>query len=197
MIEDLVVAFLTRYNYYMAVIIMLIGLYAMIAKSNLIKKVIGLNIFQTAIYLFYISIADVKGGTAPILVPGTDVVYVNPLPHVLILTAIVVGVSITAVAYALAIRIYQSYGKIEEDELLELGANPGDLRAPSHPGRRPTAGRCPHRPPRRMGGEEILLSGRRCRPYGPVRPLACNPPGGPQRRHNPLLPRRLGAQVLN
>ncbi|MCT8337893.1 Na+/H+ antiporter subunit C [Methanoculleus sp. Afa-1] len=122
MIEDLVVAFLTRYNYYMAVIIMLIGLYAMIAKSNLIKKVIGLNIFQTAIYLFYISIADVEGGTAPILVPGTDVVYVNPLPHVLILTAIVVGVSITAVAYALAIRIYQSYGTIEEDELLELGS---------------------------------------------------------------------------
>ncbi|KAF5045006.1 Na(+)/H(+) antiporter subunit C [anaerobic digester metagenome] len=124
MIEDLVVAFLTRYNYYMAVIIMLIGLYAMIAKSNLIKKVIGLNIFQTAIYLFYISIADVEGGTAPILVPGTDVVYVNPLPHVLILTAIVVGVSITAVAYALAIRIYQSYGTIEEDELLELGSEP-------------------------------------------------------------------------
>ncbi|WP_332449517.1 cation:proton antiporter subunit C [Methanoculleus sp.] len=124
MIEDLFVAFLTRYNYYMAVIIMLIGLYAMIAKSNLIKKVIGLNIFQTAIYLFYISIADVEGGTAPILVPGTDVVYVNPLPHVLILTAIVVGVSITAVAYALAIRIYQSYGTIEEDELLELGSEP-------------------------------------------------------------------------
>lgn len=122
MIEDFVVAFLTRYNYYMAVIIMLIGLYAMIAKSNLIKKVIGLNIFQTAIYLFYISIADVEGGTAPILVPGTDVVYVNPLPHVLILTAIVVGVSITAVAYALTIRIYQSYGTIEEDELLELGS---------------------------------------------------------------------------
>lgn len=125
MIEELLAAFITRYNYYMAVIIMLIGLYAMIAKSNLIKKIIGLNIFQTAIFLFYISLADVEGGTAPILVPGADdVVYVNPLPHVLILTAIVVGVSLTAVAYALVIRIYESYGTIEEDELLEPRRGP-------------------------------------------------------------------------
>ncbi|KUG19000.1 MAG: cation:proton antiporter subunit C [Methanomicrobiaceae archaeon] len=122
MIEEFLAAVIMRYNYYMAVIIMLVGLYAMIAKSNLIKKIIGLNIFQTAIFLFYISISDVEGGTAPILVPGADVVYVNPLPHVLILTAIVVAVSTTAVALALVIRIYESYGSIEEDELLELGS---------------------------------------------------------------------------
>ncbi|MDN7024095.1 Na+/H+ antiporter subunit C [Methanoculleus sp. FWC-SCC1] len=119
MIEEIITAIFLRYNYYMAVIIMLVGLYAMIAKSNLIKKIIGLNIFQTAIFLFYISTADVVGGTAPILVPGTDAVYVNPLPHVLILTAIVVAVSTTAVALALVIRVYESYGTIEEDEIVE------------------------------------------------------------------------------
>ena len=119
MIEEIITAFFLRYNYYMAVIIMLVGLYAMIAKSNLIKKIIGLNIFQTAIFLFYISTADVTGGTAPILAPGTDVVYVNPIPHTLILTAIVVSVSTTAVALALAIRIRESYGTIEEDEIIE------------------------------------------------------------------------------
>ncbi len=120
MIEDLLIAVISRYNYYMAVIIMLIGVYAMIAKSNLVKKIIGLNIFQTAIFLFYISIADVRGGTAPILVEGTDAVYVNPLPHVLILTAIVVAVSTTAVALSIAIRIQEEYGSIEEDDLLAV-----------------------------------------------------------------------------
>jgi multicomponent Na+:H+ antiporter subunit C len=121
MIEEIITAIFLRYNYYMAVIIMLVGLYAMIAKSNLIKKIIGLNIFQTAIFLFYISTADVTGGTAPILVPGTDVVYVNPLPHTLMLTAIVVAVSTTAVAVALVIRIKETYGTIEEDEIIEKG----------------------------------------------------------------------------
>jgi multicomponent Na+:H+ antiporter subunit C len=121
MIEDLFTALFLRYNYYMAVIIMLIGVYAMIAKSNLVKKIIGLNIFQTAIFLFYISIADVQGGTAPILIEGgSDVVYVNPVPHVLILTAIVVAVSTTAVALSIAIRIHEEYGSIEEENLLSL-----------------------------------------------------------------------------
>jgi multicomponent Na+:H+ antiporter subunit C len=121
MIEDLFTALFLRYNYYMAVIIMLIGVYAMIAKSNLVKKIIGLNIFQTAIFLFYISIADVQGGTAPILIEGgSDVVYVNPVPHVLILTAIVVAVSTTAVALSIAIRIHEEYGSIEEEDLLSL-----------------------------------------------------------------------------
>jgi multicomponent Na+:H+ antiporter subunit C len=121
MIEDLFTALFLRYNYYMAVIIMLIGVYAMIAKSNLVKKIIGLNIFQTAIFLFYISIADVQGGTAPILIEGgSGVVYVNPVPHVLILTAIVVAVSTTAVALSIAIRIHEEYGSIEEEDLLSL-----------------------------------------------------------------------------
>ncbi|PKG33944.1 cation:proton antiporter subunit C [Methanoregula sp.] len=122
MIETLVPGLFLRYNYYMAIIIMLIGLYAMIAKGNLMKKIIGLNIFQTAIFLFYISSSDIIGGTAPILTTDPATVYVNPLPHVLILTAIVVAVSTTAVGLALAIRIYEAYGTIEEDELIALEA---------------------------------------------------------------------------
>lgn len=120
MIENIFPGILLRYNYYMAVIIMLIGLYAMIAKSNLIKKIIGLNIFQTAIFLFYISSSDVIGGTAPILTSDPASVYVNPLPHVLILTAIVVAVSTTAVGLALIIRIHEAYGTIEEDDLVTM-----------------------------------------------------------------------------
>ena len=113
-----------EYNYWIYVTLMMIGFYAMIAKKNLIKKVIGANIFQTAIFLFYVSLADVTGGTAPILVGGhgaehaADVIYTNPVPHCLILTAIVVSVSTTAVALALIIRIYQEYGSIEEDVIL-------------------------------------------------------------------------------
>ncbi|MBC2697514.1 MAG: cation:proton antiporter subunit C [ANME-2 cluster archaeon] len=118
-----------EFNYWIYVTLMMIGFYAMIAKKNLVKKVIGANIFQTAIFLFYISLAEVKGGTAPILLHGHDgadvaheavneVIYVNPLPHVLILTAIVVAVSTTAVALALIIKIYQEYGSLEEDVIL-------------------------------------------------------------------------------
>jgi multicomponent Na+:H+ antiporter subunit C len=120
MIESFIELFVARYNYWMAIILMLIGLYALIAKQNLVKKIIGLNIFQTAIFLFYISFAEVKGGTAPIYLPeGIDALYVNPLPHVLILTAIVVGVSVTAVALSLIVRIYEEYGVIDEDELMQ------------------------------------------------------------------------------
>jgi len=111
----------SRYNYWMAIILMLIGLYALIAKQNLVKKIIGLNIFQTAIFLFYISFSEVTGGTAPIYLPeGPEALYVNPLPHVLILTAIVVGVSITAVALSLIVRIYEEYGVMDEDELMKV-----------------------------------------------------------------------------
>ncbi|MFA5294742.1 MAG: cation:proton antiporter subunit C [Methanoregulaceae archaeon] len=125
MIEDLFALFLARYNYWMAIILMLIGLYALIAKQNLVKKIIGLNIFQTAIFLFYISFADVIGGTAPIYTAeGTSALYVNPLPHVLMLTAIVVGVSITAVALSLVVRIYQEYQVMDEDGLLEVMRRP-------------------------------------------------------------------------
>ncbi len=119
MIEPFYELFLSRYNYWMAIILMLIGLYALIAKQNLVKKIIGLNIFQTAIFLFYISFAEVRGGTAPIYTAeGVHALYVNPLPHVLILTAIVVGVSVTAVALSLIVRIYEEYGVLDEDELM-------------------------------------------------------------------------------
>ncbi len=111
--------FLGKYNYWIYITLMMIGFYAMIAKQNLIKKVIGMNIFQTSVFLFYISIAKVKGGTAPI-VWEEAILYDNPLPHVLILTAIVVSVSTTAVALALIIRIYKAYGSIEEDKILEM-----------------------------------------------------------------------------
>lgn len=120
MIEALYEVFLSRHNYWMAIILMLIGLYALIAKQNLVKKLIGLNIFQTAIFLFYISFAEVRGGAAPIYLPeGVDALYVNPLPHVLILTAIVVGVSVTAVGLSLIVRIHEEYGVIDEGELLQ------------------------------------------------------------------------------
>jgi len=108
-----------KYNYWIYITLMMIGFYAMIAKENLIKKIIGMNIFQTAIFLFYISISKVKGGTAPILWEKATV-YDNPLPHALMLTAIVVSVATTAVALALVIRIYKAYGTIEEDKILEM-----------------------------------------------------------------------------
>lgn len=120
MIEPLYELFFARYNYWMAIILMLIGLYALIAKQNLVKKLIGLNIFQTAIFLFYISLGEVRGGTAPIYLPeGVDALYVNPLPHVLILTAIVVGVSVTAVGLSLIVRIHEEYGDIDEADLVQ------------------------------------------------------------------------------
>ncbi len=112
---------LGRYNYWVFVILTLIGFYAMIAKNNLIKKIIGMNIFQTAIFLFYISIADIEGKRAPIIVSNITehINYVNPLPHVLILTAIVVCVSTTAVALTLIMKIYQEFKTIEEDKIME------------------------------------------------------------------------------
>ena len=111
--------FFEKYIYWFSILLMMIGLYAMIEKGNLIKKIIGMNIFQTAVFLFYISIAKVEGGTAPILWKKADL-YANPLPHVLILTAIVVSVSVTAVALALVLRIYKAYGTIEEEQILEM-----------------------------------------------------------------------------
>jgi len=102
--------------YWIVVFLMMMGLYVVLASSNLIKKVVGLNIFQTSVFILYISIGKLTGGTAPIFVEGvTD--YANPLPHVLILTAIVVGVATTAVALALAVRVYQAYGSVEEGDI--------------------------------------------------------------------------------
>ncbi len=113
---------LAKYNYWVSVALMLIGFYGIFAKENLIKKVIGLSIFQTAIFLYFISLGAVKGGTAPIVsneIIRKGYVYANPLPHVLILTAIVVSVATAAVALSLIIRMHDEYGSIEESEIIE------------------------------------------------------------------------------
>lgn len=110
------------YSYWIVVVLMMAGLYIMIARYNLVKKIIGLGLFQTSIFYLYITMGKVKGGTAPILLDEQDVIYSNPLPHVLILTAIVVGVATSAVALALIVRIYEAYGTIEEDELKAIEA---------------------------------------------------------------------------
>lgn len=104
------------YNYWIVIFLMMVGFYIVIAHGNLIKKVIGLNIFQTSVFILYISMGKVDGGAAPILDDAVTV-YSNPLPHVLILTAIVVGVATTALALALIIRIKEAYGTVEEDEI--------------------------------------------------------------------------------
>ena len=104
------------YNYWIYIVLMMIGFYCVIAKTNLVKKVIGLALFQTAIFLFYISMAWVDGGTSPI-VTGSNPIVANPLPHVLILTAIVVSVSTSAVALAIVINIKHAYGTVESDEI--------------------------------------------------------------------------------
>ena len=104
------------YNYWVVVVLMMIGFYIVIAHGNLIKKIVGLSIFQTSVFIFYISMAKVDGGTAPILAEGI-IQYSNPLPHVLILTAIVVGIATTALGLALAVRIKEAYGSIEEEEI--------------------------------------------------------------------------------
>ncbi len=114
------------YNYWIVIILMMAGLYIMIARYNLVKKIIGLGVFQTSIFYLYITLGKVSGGTAPILLEDETVVYSNPLPHVLILTAIVVGVATTAVALALIVRIYESYGTIEEDELRTMESQEQD-----------------------------------------------------------------------
>jgi multicomponent Na+:H+ antiporter subunit C len=126
MMEWLTQEILAKYNYWIAVIIILIGFYAMIAKDNLIKKLIGLSLFQTGIFLYFISLGDVgigwglRSGTTYIIeaIPA-GYIYINPLPTALILTAIVVSVSTLAVSLGLVIRIYEEYGTIEESELIE------------------------------------------------------------------------------
>ena len=124
----------SHYGYWVTILLMVAGLYIVIARSNLIKKLIGLGIFQTSVYLLYIAPGKLIGGTAPIIAEGFSV-YSNPLPHVLILTAIVVGVATLALGLALVVRIHEEYGSIEEDALLEIErgeaapAGPGGDRA--------------------------------------------------------------------
>ena len=109
------------WNYWAVIVLMMIGLYIMISRGNLVKKMMGMNIFQVSVIMLYVSMGKVKGGTPPILIEGvTDTVFSNPLPHVLMLTAIVVGVATTAVGLALTVRVKEAYGTVEEDEIVDL-----------------------------------------------------------------------------
>jgi multicomponent Na+:H+ antiporter subunit C len=108
------------FNDWIVIFLMMTGFYTLITRSNLIKKLIGLGVFQVSVFMLYISMGKVEGGTAPILTEGVFL-YSNPLPHVLILTAIVVGIATLAVGLALTVRIQEAYGTIEEDEIRERG----------------------------------------------------------------------------
>jgi multicomponent Na+:H+ antiporter subunit C len=110
-----------HFAYFITVFLMITGLYIVIARGNLIKKLVGLSIFQTSVYLLYIAPGKIVGGTAPIL-SDAFTLYSNPLPHVLILTAIVVGVATLALGLALVVRIREAYGSIEEDDILAAEA---------------------------------------------------------------------------
>jgi multicomponent Na+:H+ antiporter subunit C len=112
-------ALLANFNYSIAIIIAMIGLYIIIGQGNLVKKLLGLNIFQTSVFLLYISMGKISGGTAPIHF-SPDATYSNPLPHVLILTAIVVGVATLSVGLAIVVRIQESYGTIEDEHIRRL-----------------------------------------------------------------------------
>ncbi len=122
---ELATKFVTTYNYWVYIILMMVGLYAIIVKNNLVKKIIGMNIVQTAIILFYISIGAKSGATIPIIAHGHNggdravhaADYINPLPHVLMLTAIVVAVATLGVALSLVIKIYHEYDTLEEDDI--------------------------------------------------------------------------------
>lgn len=117
---------LGHFNYWIVIVLMMMGFYTLVSRGNLVKKLIGLSIFQTSVFFLYISAGKILGGTAPILVgdhggEGGDaaahVVYSNPLPHVLILTAIVVGIATTAVGLSLVVRINEAYGTVEEEDI--------------------------------------------------------------------------------
>lgn len=112
--------------YWVCIGLMMTGLYAVIARDNLVKKVMGLTIFQVGVIMFYVIMGKVDGGTAPVLIEGApETVYSNPVPHVLMLTAIVVGVATAALALALVVRVKEAYGTAEEDEILAMDA-PGE-----------------------------------------------------------------------
>ncbi len=134
--------FVSHYNYWVVIFLMMVGFYILISRGNLIKKIVGLNVFQTSVFMLYISMGKITGGTPPILIgdlhgdesggagaaehavgsAAEHVVYSNPLPHVLILTAIVVGIATTSVGLALAVRIKEAYGTLEEDEINRIEA---------------------------------------------------------------------------
>ena len=120
----------SRLIYWVLFVLMMTGLYVVISHSNLLKKLIGLSVFQGGVFLFFISLGKVDGGSAPIVSDDVDT-YSHPLPQVLILTAIVVGVATLAVGIALTVRLFEAYGTIEEEELLSRdGAEPGRVEDP-------------------------------------------------------------------
>lgn len=104
------------YNYWVFIFLLAVGIYAVLVKGNYVKRMIGLAIFQAAVFLLFITMDKVEGGTGPVILPNApvDQLYANPLPQVLILTAIVVGISVTALGLAIAIRIREEYGSVEE-----------------------------------------------------------------------------------
>ena len=139
--NELISVVISKLNYWVYIALMMIGLYAIISKNNLVKKIIGMNIFQTAVILFFISVGAKNNATIPIIKHGLHdaghsaraVDYINPLPHVLMLTAIVVAVATLGVALALAIKIYQQYQTLEENEIIaiikkHMGDHHGDNR---------------------------------------------------------------------
>ena len=130
MMSDLLSLVVGSYNYWIVVFLMMTGFYILISRGNLIKKLVGLNVFQTSVFMLYISLGKITGGTAPILVDDPEALYSNPLPHVLILTAIVVGIATTSVGLALVVRIKEAYGTVEEDEINEIEAGIDDCRVP-------------------------------------------------------------------
>lgn len=113
---DFVHEVIDHYNHWITIFLMVAGLYIVVARGNMVKKLVGLGLFQTSVYLLYLSPGKILGGTPPILT-DQHTVYSNPLPHVLILTAIVVGVATLALGLALVVRINESFGTIEEDEI--------------------------------------------------------------------------------
>ena len=132
---ELLLVVISKINYWVYIVLMAIGLYAIISKNNLVKKIIGMNIFQTAVILFFISIGAKKNATIPIISHDLHsasetlhaVDYINPLPHVLMLTAIVVAVATLGVALALVIKLYQQYSTLEENDIISiLKQNTGD-----------------------------------------------------------------------
>ena len=104
------------FNYWIVVFLMMAGFYVVISQGNLVKKLVGLGLFQASVFILYITMGNLSGGLAPIATEGVTT-YSSPLPHVLILTAIVVGVATTSVGLALVVRIHEAYGSVEEDEI--------------------------------------------------------------------------------
>ena len=116
---EFVNAISTHYNYWLVIILMMTSFYLVISRPNMVKQLVGLSLFQGSVFILYISFAYVSNGTAPILAEGQEI-YANPLPHVLILTAIVVGIATTAVGLALVVRIHRAFGTIEENEIQDM-----------------------------------------------------------------------------